>query len=235
MAKTKEKIEDGCTLDTNGVPAGDSGGEVPETPVQGLEHGSEKIDPISGAVAFQEIARRQAERKGIAKHMSELPPPAVFSPESIAEQAKKCKELHKEYSEACYLVDYDIDRMKKAIELSALNLRELVECESGEPWSNEERKKFEAEKTNLWMAQADKEVPLSARDREQIEIQRKREEDAKEAEERKQKKGEGAENEKGDLPGQTKLKVKDDGFVAEAASECVTYPLEEDEEMPLDD
>lgn len=152
-------------------------------------------------------------------------PPVVFDRESIAEHGKKCKELHEEYASACYLIDYDLDRYKRAFRLAVEG--ELNTGYLGFPLDD----KIDAQMRE-YFAQADRDVPLSARDREAMEIQRAREEEAKQKAEARSKKDGGT---TGEVEGQLKIPgVKDDGSEAEAASECTTRAMTDEEKAELD-
>lgn len=163
-----------------------------------------------GETAMNEIDRRQATRKRIAREAANLSPPVFTDEESIKEYTKRVKDKHKEYHDACYLIDYDLDRYKEAFRLAC---ESMIKSGARPAIANE------------FFAEADSAVPLSLNDREKLQAQRDAERKAKEDEEKAARKAAGAHEE---VEGQMKLNLKtkvkgDDGSCAEAASECVTY------------
>lgn len=169
-----------------------------------------------GSTAMDEIDRRQSTRRRIAREAKNMSPPLLGDTESLKEYAKDFRKKNEEYLDACFLIDYDLDRYKYAFRLAC---EALVD---GLP-SADEVKKIAA---NLF-ALADEEVDLNFNDREKMDKQRD--------EERKKLPPEP--KDPNEVEGQLKidgLKTKvrgDDGSVAEAASECTTRPLEEGEDV----
>lgn len=174
-----------------------------------------------GKVVRDEIDHRQARRKAIKEEVNRMSPPVLGDAESLKEFAKDFRKKNDEYLSACYLIDYDLNRAKRAARIACETL--LLSCEklaaitdgNVDPVAQEQRTKGIEGLLNQVYAQADEEVPLGDKDRERLEQEQKKKEAAT-----------------GEVAGQMKLDLKtkvkgDDGSCAEAASECVTKPLDE--------
>jgi hypothetical protein len=162
------------------------------------------------SVAFDELLKRQHERKDILKRVSELGPPLITDSDAVKEHKKKVNEFQSEYLDATFLVDADIDRLRTALVMS---------CDGNEQMA-----------LGYFDKAVDK-VPLSLRDREQI---ARMEQEAREKEEKEMERqhkmlveaGKAADKlaklsdqelkRRGEVKGQLKM-VKDDGSIAEPA------------------
>jgi len=156
---------------------------------------------------YDDILRDQAKRKNARKALMALAPPIDL--ESLAEYQKRFKELEAERYDACWLVDWHIDVLRKAVEL-ALGAERMDELQ-------------------MLVGEAAGIVPLDVKLREKA-----AEVEAREAARTGDVPGQlkmpldGEEPQKGKGRGK-KGKVKDDGSVAEAAGPCSTSKLEEAE------
>ena len=131
-------------------------------------------------VLLDEIEKRQAARKSVLKKVSEMGPPLIQDSEDVKDHTKKIKDAQSEYLDATFLEDYDMDRLKYvALELFCGGRRDDLE-------------KF--------LKIASEAVPLSAREREKLEAQKQKEEEAKQAAEDK-----GEAKDPNEVPGQIKL------------------------------
>jgi hypothetical protein len=165
-----------------------------------------------GATLRNEVARRIAERKRIAREAANIALFPFTDEDGHKEFDKKIKEKRKEYQDACYMIDYDLARYMRAFELACM---ELAVGSSGDL----------AALLNGLFVLADSQIPLDDRARQKLEEQRDKEHQEAERAEKARKKAEEDERKaRGEVEGQIKLKF-DDGSTAEAASECVTKPL----------
>jgi ABC-type nitrate/sulfonate/bicarbonate transport system substrate-binding protein len=151
-----------------------------------------------GLNALNDILKRQAERKGIVKKLMELPPPLITDGDSVTEHNKKIKEFQSSYLDACSFVDYDIDVLRKAVELVAIEKANIEDAVSS----------------------AHDKTPLDAKLREKLDKQREAEEEAE-----RKKTGDIPGQQKIELA--KGKKSKDDGSTAEAASAVTSKKLEE--------
>lgn len=171
-----------------------------------------------GATLRNEVARRIAERKRIAREAANIALFPFTDEDGHKEFDKKIKEKRKEYQDACYMIDYDLARYMRAFELACM---ELAVGSSGDL----------AALLNGLFVLADSQIPLDDRARQKLEEQRDKEHQEAERAEKARKKAEEDERKaRGEVEGQIKLKF-DDGSTAEAASECVTRPLVEGEDV----
>lgn len=179
-----------------------------------------------GSTAMSEIDHRQATRKRIAREAKMMTPPVLGDTDSIKEYAKDFRKKNEEYLDACYLIDYDLDRYKRAFRLAC---EAIATRDSDGSIAFHELVKKVAERE---FAQADEDVPLGAHDREKLDKQREQEEsEARKAEAKKSDFIDPKEGEQLKIDG-LKTKVKgDDGSIAEAATDCVVRPLEEGEDL----
>lgn len=165
-----------------------------------------------GATLRNEVARRIAERKRIAREAANIALFPFTDEDGHKEFDKKIKEKRKEYQDACYMIDYDLARYMRAFELACM---ELAVGSSGDL----------AALLNGLFVLADSQIPLDDRARQKLEEQRDKErQEADRAEKARKKAEEDERKARGEVEGQVKIKF-DDGSTAEAASECVTKPL----------
>ena len=152
---------------------------------------------------LQEIEKRHAKRCEITSRSRKLTPPILTDSEHVKEHGKDIKEMQTEYLNACWLVEYD---MRLLLHVLRQFVSDAVLAEA-----------FEYAKKDVkfddWL--------------------RERLEEIARIETEKAEKSEKKDGQPKDLPGQQKLKVKDDGSTAEAASECTTSKfVPEDETEP---
>lgn len=202
--------------DSDGQADGGQGGADQGAVETVVQTGIAKPPLWKGSTAMDEIDRRQATRKRIAMETARMSPPVLGDMESIKEYAKDFRKKNEEYLDACYLIDYDLDRYKRAFKIAC---EVVAKHENPEEWiaTNEAIQKI----CHEIFAIADAEVPLSAAERDKLEAKRQKEEEKRKAEEK-------AKRDPNEVEGQMKLDLKtkvkgDDGSCAEAASEVVTY------------
>lgn len=176
------------------------------------------------SLVLDEIRRRQAKRKDVIKQNLELGPALICDSESRKEHKKKVDELGTQYADACFLIDHDLDRSIEASDWLADHLANVDDIRENNP---ELLKLTREEWIRKAFSHANEVIQLNQDEKRRKEIIDAKQQEAKEKAARSRK-DEPAE----ECDGQLKLfKPKDDGSVAEAASECVTKPLEESEQI----
>ena len=69
------------------------------------------------SIRLNEILKRQANRKAITKTAAGYASPPITDPEALKDYKSDLGKLQTAYLDACFLVDYDIDVLRKTLEL----------------------------------------------------------------------------------------------------------------------
>lgn len=151
---------------------------------------------------YDEIMKRHARRKAASRNMGELKLPRVESEEAIKQHTQLIKSIRKEYEEACWLVERDVQILNAALFRLAEQLPATDERSVNERVFDSVR--------DAWNS-----VHMTAEEAEEYHAKQHAEREA----EKKAK--DDIEKSRGGVPGQMKM-FKDDGTVAEEASPCET-------------